>query len=274
MKVLGIDFTSSPGRRKALTCIEAELDGEELRVRGLERWRDFGLFEQNLLRAGPWVAALDFPFGQSSTFIRNIGWPRDWCDYVTLVGNMSRSEFRDALDAYRESREPGDKEHLRKMDRLAGSSSPQKLFGVPVGLMFFEGAPRLLASGVTVPGVIDGDPERVAVEAYPGALARYLIGRRSYKNDSRRKQTADQTKARKEIVAKLRQGALLSMHGVRVEVDESIADDPGADDLDALLCAVQAAAAWQRRDRVFGAPAGFDPNEGWIAEPSIYESSG
>lgn len=271
MRVLGVDFTSSPGARKALTCVVADLEGEELSVGSLERWRDFDNFERALMRPGPWIAALDFPFGQSSAFTRNIGWPRAWSDYVSLVGKMSRKEYRERLDAYRETREPGDKEHRRKTDVLAGSSSPQKLFGVPVGLMFYEGAPRLLASGVTVPGIIDGDPKRIAVEAYPGALARHLIGRRSYKNDSRGKQTADHGNAREEIVTKLRQGDLLTSHGVRVDVVSSIAEDPGADDLDALLCAVQAAAAWRRRDRLFGAPAGLDPNEGWIAEPSVYE---
>ena len=238
----------------------------------LERWHDFGAFEAALMRPGPWVAALDFPFGQSRTFIRNIGWPHEWSAYVKQVGTMTRAEFRNQLDAYRKDRAPGDKEHRRKMDVAAGSTSPQKLYGVPVGLMFFEGAPRLLASGVTLPGIADGDPDRLAVEAYPGALARYLIGRRSYKNDSVDKQTRDQCEARKAIVSKLKAGNLLASHGVRVQVDDDIVDDPGADDLDALLCAVQAAAAWLRRDQQFGAPRGFDPDEGWIAEPTVYET--
>ena len=60
----------------------------------------------------------------------------------------------------------------RATDIAASSISPQKLYGVPVGLMFFEGAPRLMRLGVTIPGLQSGDPERIVVEAYPGVLAR------------------------------------------------------------------------------------------------------
>ena len=96
---------------------------------------------------------------------------------------MSRQGFRDALDAYRAPRPAGEKEHRRATDIAAGSISPQKLYGTPVGLMFFEGVPRIKAAGVTIPGLQLGDPERIVIEAYPGVLAgvlaRHLIGRRS-----------------------------------------------------------------------------------------------
>lgn len=32
---------------------------------------------------------------------------------------------------------------------------------MPVGLVFFEGPPRVLASGVTIPYIHAGDPQRV-----------------------------------------------------------------------------------------------------------------
>ena len=41
-------------------------------------------------------------------------------------------------------------------------------------------------------------------------------------------------------------------------------EDPTGDRLDAVLCLVQAAWAWQRRDSGFGLPDGIDPVEGWI----------
>jgi len=41
-------------------------------------------------------------------------------------------------------------------------------------------------------------------------------------------------------------------------------DDATGDRLDALLCLVQAAWAWQRRDQAYGLPARVDPLEGWI----------
>lgn len=61
---------------------------------------------------------------------------------VDHVSSMDRKAFRKALDDYRTPRQPGDKEHRRHTDIAAGSISPQKLYGTPVGLMFFEGAPR------------------------------------------------------------------------------------------------------------------------------------
>lgn len=90
----------------------------------------------------------------------------------------------------------GDKEHRRITDKRTCSISPQKLYGIPVAKMFFEGAPRLIETNVTVPGLQDGDPDRIVVEAYPGVLARYLVGKTSYKHDTRAKQTTALQEAR------------------------------------------------------------------------------
>jgi hypothetical protein len=135
--------------------------------------------------------------------------------------------------------------------------------------MFLEGAPRLLDAGVTIAKLLEGDPERIVVEAYPGMLARALIGRRSYKHDARGRQTAERRIARREMLEAIRGGALRETHGLTVQAPLSLVDDPTGDELDALLCAVQAAWAWQMRDRGFGAPVPLDPLEGWIADPSL-----
>ena len=270
MRVIGVDFTSRPQKRKPITAVYADLVGNELTARCLERWVNFESFEFALRQRGPWIAGIDFPFCQSKSFIQNIGWPTTWSGYVEHLESMSKLEFKEQLRLYRDARPPGNKEHRRAADIAACSISPQKVYGVPVALMFYEGAPRLLASGVHLPGIRDGDLNRTVVEAYPGALARYLIGRTSYKSDDRRRQTAAQLNARREILDKLQNGGLLSTHGVRVCASDDIVDDPGGDDLDALLCAVQAAAAWLRRYERFGAPEWCDSSEGWIAEPTIY----
>ena len=264
MKILGIDFTSRPSRRKPLTCLHCELASGTLQARQLEAWTNYPAFENALTQPGPWIAGIDFPFGQTRQFIETIGWPLAWSDYVALAESLGRDGFRSALTDYRAHRAEGDKEHRRATDKAAGSISPQKLHGTPVGLMFFEGAPRLLASPVTIPCLKSGDPERVVVEAYPGVLARALVGRRSYKTETRSKRTADQRDARHEILRRLRQDSP-ELFGFDVEADSSLCDDPGADDLDALLCAAQAAWAWTQRENGYGAPADVDPLEGWIA---------
>jgi hypothetical protein len=271
MKVLGIDFTSRPSRRKPITCLHCKMDGTTLRVQRLEEWPAFAAFEDALKRPGPWIAGIDFPFGLSRRFIEMIGWSPSWADYVAHAESLGRTGFRAALTCYREDRPAGDKEHRRETDKKAGSISPQKLYGVPVGLMFFEGAPRLLASGASIPHLKAGDPERIAVEAYPGILARALIGRRSYKNDTRQKQTPDQYDARLMLLQRL-QLETPKRYGFGIEARANLCDDAGGDHLDALLCAVQAAWAWQRRESDYGAPEGLDPLEGWIADPHLFDN--
>lgn len=271
MQVIGIDFTSRPSRRKLITALRCTFEGGVLSAVNLDQWPDFSYFEDALARPGPWIAGIDFPFGQSRRFIETIGWPEAWADYVRHAESLGRAGFREALNAYRANRPDGDKEHRRAADEIAGSISPQKLFGVPVGLMFFEGAPRLRRAGVTIPLLHKGDPKRVVVEAYPGVVARNLIGRRSYKNDAKRKQTRDQREARQAIFNALKAKSE-RYFGFAIEANDSLCDDPGADQLDALLCAAQAAWAWQQRDTRFGAPVTIDPLEGWIADPSVVEA--
>jgi len=267
MKIYGIDFTSSPSKRKPITCLECELSGSTLTAGTLLEWPGFDDFEDALQKPGSWIAGIDFPFGQARRFIETIGWPDTWEGYVKHAASLGREGFVDALNAYRRVRAAGDKEHKRMTDKRAHSISPQKLYGVPVGKMFYEGAPRLLEAGVMIPGLQIGDPRRIVVEAYPGVLARALIGRKSYKNDSRRKQTPALHKAREEILDKIKQGALKQHYDLKIAAPSSLADDPAGDSLDALLCAIQAAFAWQRRDHGYGEPPNSDPLEGWIADP-------
>jgi hypothetical protein len=268
MNVLGIDFTSRPRRRKPLTCMHCTLKGRILRADRLEEWPGYGPFEETLNRPGPWIAGIDFPFGQSRTFIRNIGWPDSWVGYVEYSALLGRPRFRDTLNGYRRSRPFGDREHRRVTDIAAKSISPQKLYGVPVGLMFFEGAQRLLRSGVTIPVLRLGDPNRIVVEAYPAMLARHL-GHVGYKNDALKKQTDKQLQTRRSMLEDILNGKLETRYGLLVKAPRSLADDPTGDQLDALICAIQAAWAWTMKDQLYGAPGGADVLEGWIADPAL-----
>lgn len=269
MKIYGIDFTSRPTRRKPITCLVCTLDDGRLRAASLRQWPSFVHFEDALREPGPWITGLDFPFGQSRTFIENAGWPLTWAGYISHVRTMNRQTFRRTLDDYRAPRRHGDKEHRRRTDVAAGSVSPQKLYGTPVGLMFFEGASRLQSADVTIPGLQKGDPDRVAVEAYPGILARHFIGRRSYKQDAKSKQTRDQHRARMDLLNALMGGGGRRQYGLTIDAPPALADDPTGDQLDALLCAVQAAWAWARRHEQFGMPALTDTLEGWITDPAL-----
>jgi predicted RNase H-like nuclease len=147
------------------------------------------------------------------------------------------------------------------------------LFRVPVGKMFYRGAPRLLASGVSVEPCRRTDDSRVAVEAYPAVVARRFLARASYKNDERRKQTTVQRAAREKLVAGLGSDTLKEAYGFVVEMDSSLrrefVRDPAADALDSLLCAIQAAWAYTKKGENYGVPPECDSDEGWILDPDL-----
>lgn len=272
MRIYGLDFTSAPGRRKPLIVLGCELAGDSLRVEDSETLTDFGGFEEFLQTRGPWVCGMDFPFGQPSSLVAALGWPESWEGYVDEVGGLSKEEFEGAIRADMATRPPGSKWRYRLADRRSGSSSAMMLFRVPVGKMFFQGAPRLHASGVRVePCRCNGD-NRVAVEAYPAVVARRFLGRRAYKRDAV-PDTPERRSARETLISGLQSATLKEVYGVTVEMEnswrEKFASDPSADALDSLLCAVQAAWAYLRRDDDYGVPPECDPDEGWIVDPAL-----
>ncbi|HEY5636946.1 MAG TPA: DUF429 domain-containing protein [Burkholderiales bacterium] len=264
MKILGVDFTSTPGPRKSITAAHGRLRGRVLTIDSIEPIRDFPAFEALLARPGPWIGGFDFPFGLPAELCEDLGWPRDWRKMVAHCANCDRAAWRRVLDAYRASRPVGHKYAHRVTDVPAGSSSPMKLVNPPVALMFHEGAPRLAASGVHVPGLAQGDPGRVALEAYPGLLAR-SITRASYKNDARAKQTPARAAARRRIVAALARGEStldVTLEPASPALRRSLVADASGDALDAVLCAVQA--AWASRQPRYGQPPRLPRGEGWI----------
>ncbi|HSN19416.1 MAG TPA: DUF429 domain-containing protein, partial [Usitatibacter sp.] len=185
MRIFGVDFTCAPRRAKPITAACAVLRKNVLHLERIERLVSFGEFAALLARPGPWVGGFDFPFSLPRELVRDLGWPAEWPKLVAHCASLSRMELRKLLDAYRASRAVGSKYAHRATDHPAGSSSPMKLVNPPVALMFHEGAPRILASGVRVPALADGDDGRVALEAYPGLLVRKQLGsRESYKSDT------------------------------------------------------------------------------------------
>ena len=277
MRIYGLDFTSAPGRRKPLIALGCTLDDDALRVEDSHEMTDFEVFEEFLRLPGPWVCGMDFPFGQPRSLVEALGWPANWEGYVGEVARLSKAEFEDKIRSDMARRPKGSKWRYRLADRRSGSSSAMMLFRVPVGKMFYRGAPRLLASNVNVvPCRSNGNP-RVAVEAYPAVVARRFLGRTSYKNDDPRKQTPEQREARRALVSGLESAFLKDSYGFTVVLDsawrERLIRESAADTLDSLLCAIQAAWAHTRRDLDYGVPEECDLNEGWILDPYLLQTS-
>jgi hypothetical protein len=272
VRIYGLDFTSAPGCRKPLIVLGCTLEGGSLRVEDSETLTDFGGFEDFLHRGGPWVCGMDFPFGQPRSLVAALGWPESWEGYVGEVDTLPKEEFEDRIRADMAKRPPGSKWRYRLADRRSGSSSAMMLFRVPVGKMFYQGAPRLLASGVRVEPCRRNGDERVAVEAYPAVVGRRFLGRTAYKRDGV-PDTPERRSARETLLAGLESAVLKEVYGFAVEMDarwrDEFVQDPSADALDSLLCAVQAAWAYEKRDEGYGVPPECDPDEGWILDPAL-----
>ncbi|MEM9354691.1 MAG: DUF429 domain-containing protein [Pseudomonadota bacterium] len=270
MKIYGIDFTSAPSPAKPLTCAVGELDGRRLTIENIELWKSFAGFESFLTQPGTWTAAVDFPIGQPRRLVKALDWPERWDEYVRLIGQMSTTEFVELIGKYRAKQPPGNKHHLRLTDKLAGSCSPMMLYGVPVGKMFFEGAPRLERAGVSVLPCRPNKSGRTVIEGYPALVVRQLVGKNSYKSE-KGKPTAHQA-VRRQIIEHFEAGALKNVYGISVqlgtELAEQIVDDCKGDALDAILCAVQAASFVFNGQIAPPIPPQADPLEGWIVDPS------
>jgi hypothetical protein len=275
VNIFGLDFTSAPNARKPITSISCSFDESSAVLRAYEysSLPDFAAFEAFLWLPGPWLAALDFPFGQSRKLLINLSWPLNWEGYVQTVSKMDKTQFEETLGLYRESRPSGDKLHLRATDRLANARSPMMLHRVPVGKMFFQGVPRLLAANISVLPCRPTSDNRIVVEGYPALVARKLIGNASYKSDEQSKQTPDKLAARSQLIAGLCSETLKAVYGLSLELDDKLAEilvqDPMADLLDALLCAIQAAWVYTQRENNFGIPRDCDIDEGWIVDPAM-----
>ncbi len=278
VRIYGLDFTSAPSKRKPLVIVACALDDGRLRVESAEVLGGFEEFERFLGSGGPWACGMDFPFGQPRPLLEALAWPETWEGYVGKVSRLSKEEFESAIKGHMAGRPKGGKYHYRLADRRSGSSSAMRLFRVPVGKMFYRGAPLLLSSDVSVEPCRPTGSGRVALEAYPAVVARRFLGRRSYKSDERKKQTPVQRAAREELVAGLESTTLREAYGFVVEMDgawrEELVRDPMADTLDSLLCAVQAAWAYTQRDEGWGVPEECDRDEGWILDPQLLEESG
>ena len=272
MRILGVDFTSAPSRAKPIVVATGSLGRATLAIECVERIDDFAGFERRLASPGPWVGGFDFPFGLPRELVEALGWPTDWAALVRHYAALSRDDIAAAFDAFRAARAVGRKYAHRAGDAAAGSHSPMKLVNPPVAWMLHEGSPRLLAAGVHLPAVHDGDRSRVALEAYPGlamrrvALHRGLARAPSYKNDA----PGMQTEARRQARVLLLEGLLRGdpAGGVPTTlapgVGDAAIDDGSGDTIDAIAAAVQAAWGAMRADRNYGLPDAADRLEGWI----------
>lgn len=267
--LVGCDFSSSPTHRKPIVLALGSLSGMRVVLLKLERFEALDGLGQWLREPRCWTGAFDFPFGLPRPLVEHLRWPTQWDACIAHYASLSRDAIRATFAAYCDARPAGAKFAHRKTDGPAGSSPSMKWVNPPVAFMLHAGVPLLLGAGVHLPGLHAGDHARVALEAYPGLLARELLARRSYKSDSAAKQTPERLIARKDLITALEHGqsrlglALKLTHAQR----DALVDDASGDCLDATLCLLQAAWAQTQHEKGaprYGLPRDLDPLEGWI----------
>lgn len=267
--MIGCDFSSRPTRRKPIIIAHGHVAEGALQLERLERFDTIEGFADWLARPAQWLGGFDLPFGLPRELVQALGWPLAWKACIDHYAALDRPAIRAHFESFCDARPSGSKFAHRATDRPAGSSPSMKWVNPPVAYMLHAGVPVLLRAGVHLPGVqpVPAVPaDRVALEAYPGLLAREILGRRSYKSDDPARQTADRSQNRDLLVQALGRGqtrlglrlVLTAQHHAELVADGS------ADLLDACLCLMQAAWASRQGGPLFGLPVGLDPLEGWI----------
>jgi Protein of unknown function (DUF429) len=273
-QVVGCDFSSSPTAKKPIVFAIGSLSNGRVMLSKIEQIESLNGFSFWLKQNKNWVGAFDLPFGLSRELVETLAWPTMWQACIDHYASLTREEIRATFKSFCDARPVGGKFAHRATDLPAGSSPSMKWVNPPVAYMLHAGVPRLLEAGVHFPALHDGDAHRVALEAYPGLLAREILGKRSYKSDDKTKQTPDRLIARKDLVTQLELGQtrlqlrLKLTHAQR----DALIDDASGDKLDATLCMLQAAWALQQHlqskqaqaAKNYGLPANTDPLEGWI----------
>lgn len=275
MKILGLDFTSAPRKSKPITVAHGTLTGDRLAITSLATILDFEGVKVLLSSSGPWIAGLDFPFGLPRRFLEVVGWRGEWAEQAERVSRMTKGEFESVLMTYKAAEPDGQKEPLRRTDRLTKAKSPLKLHNPPVGKMYFEGVRLLLNSETSILPCRPSGSNRIVVESYPAVPARFLIETEPYKNDTKKSQTLEQCRARQKIIRGFKTAQFHRSYHLTVDLVRAVAEnaetDPSGDSLDAVLACIQAASASLDPAGRFYIPKDADSCEGWIADPVIYD---
>ena len=272
LTLLGCDFSSSPSKRKPIVIAVGRSHGPRVQLETLLRFDTLAAWQDWLAQPQAWVGGFDLPFGLPRELVTHLGWPTDWLACLRHYASLSRADIRDTFAAFCDARPSGQKCAHRVTDGPAGSSPSMKRVNPPVAYMMHAGVPRMLEAGVSFPGLhrvaVAAHAQRIALEAYPGLLARECIGNTSYKSDDKAKQTPERLLARKHIVHALDLGQ--TRLGLRLKLThaqhDALVEDASGDSLDAVLCMVQA--AWAQAQHAAGHPCyglpQADPLEGWI----------
>lgn len=267
-RLLGVGFHDRPSPRRPIWLAHGLARDGLVDLAGFEQAADLAQFELLLSASGPWLGAFDFPLGMARELVVARAWPLRWEKLVAALERLGRAALEEHLRDFCAARPRRRRFALRATERIAGAGPAMGRVGTRHALRFQAGAPRLLAAGVTIPGVFPGDGRRVALEASP-ALVAETVTQGSWRSGVRSGRGDVRELERERLVDALERGQLAP--GVRLRIAEAdraavIAEDRGGR-LAALLCLAQA--EWARHQDNWGVPVQVDALEGWIVAADL-----
>jgi hypothetical protein len=277
LSLLGCDFSSSPSKRKPIVVAQGSLHAGCVQLKQLLTFETLASFQdflhQPIANDVLCVGGFDLPFGLPRAWVEAMQWPVTWPECMDRYALHSREELRQFFKSFCDARPAGAKFAHRSTDLPAGSSPSMKWVNPPVAWMMHAGVPLLRQAAWTLHGLEEGRANCVALEAYPGLLAREIVGHRSYKSDDKSKHTSERWIARKDILhaLDLAQTRLALRLKLSAAQHDTLLADGSGDALDAVLCMFQAAWACVQHEEAkakgqkpnYGMP-NFDGLEGWI----------
>ncbi len=277
MKVLGIDVTSRPSRKKPLVIASGGFRHGRLCIEEISCQSSFSGFEDLLVSRCSWVAGVDAPLSFPHGFCDYLG-TSDWRECCRRVCSLGRKGFEESVYAYRATLRKGERLPLRECDQRAGAKSPLLLAYVPVGKMAYEVMSRLsCAECRVIPFERPLRGRGVVLETYPALIARRFIPGRKYKHEVRKKPDASCRNAREDLVNALGERPFSDYFGFPVSMtgpaEGLCVNDVQGDVLDAVLCAATAAWGYSMRREGYGVPCGPGSAEGWIVSPDFFQAA-
>ena len=291
MKVYGIDFSSSPSKKKPIAVAECSLRGcvlsgdsdNSLKLSNFVLIESLESFQKFLSQKGPWVGGFDLPFSMPRDLIEYFDWPTDWKMFVDFYCSSEKKTLKKSFINWCDAKDYGKKFAYRVTDKTSKSSPAMRWVNPPVAWMMHSGMARMLQEGLIFPAhqkkfnslkerqdidkyMINNKKysHRLAFEVYPALTAR-VITNKPYKNDDKNKDSPYRIMMRKRIINYLRYGkAGLSTKLIcSLALQRKMIMDFKGDYLDSVICALQASETLRMVN--FGFPRKLDPLEGWIA---------
>lgn len=260
--IVGIDFTSSPSKRKKIVCCFCNLTNGFLKINTLKSYDNFNLYESDFLKKGSWISGFDFPFGLPNLMVSNLGFKKEWKNYVQQISNITKEEFKNRINILRSKRKYGEKFIYRTTDKLTKAGSPMQLINPPLAQMFYEGSSRLLLNNISVYPCNLISAKRIAFETYPKLTIKKILNK-SYKNDSGIKKR-DQFENREKVIKAISSNIFKIEIKINKKIKKKSVEDTSGDTLDSVICACTTANFIQNYKTIGSKISQRIKNEGWI----------